>query len=237
MKLAMKYASRMWGIYAVMIVLCILFLMSASATVLGIILNVALLIGFGLLLFNEGGYNGEKACTLQASLDRQIKEGRSVDQEQYAQTFSKKNALRMFLVMIAPFVIVALINLAVFPLYPEPDTDAAALDTPAVSSTGFVVDDVTEPDEGAAPAPTNWVLVVTRLLFSPFFALYSLKASLLNWLFLPLGLVFPACDAAGYLCGPRLRDKKLKDIARGKRREMRKMRREREAHRAPKAEV
>ena len=51
------------------------------------------------------------------------------------------------------------------------------------------------------------------------------------------GTLAEACDAAGYLCGPRLRDKKLKDIARGKRRKMRKMRREREARRAPKAEV
>ena len=41
----------------------------------------------------------------------------------------------------------------------------------------------------------------------------------------------------GYLCGPRLREKKLKDIAKGKRRKLRKMKREREANRGPKAVV
>ncbi len=235
MKQTMKYTTRMWGIYAVLMLLSLFFIMSVTNTAVQVALCVALLAGFGLLLFNEGGYNGEKACTLAALLDRQIKEGRSVDREQYAQTWSKKNALRMFVMMILPFVLIALINLAVAPLYPT--AEEAEVQEEEVSSTGFIVEDVEEPGEEDAPA-TNWVNVITRIVYSPYCALYGhVSASLLNWLFLPLGLLLPACDVIGYLCGPRLREKKLKDIAKGKRRKLRKMKREREANRGPKAVV
>lgn len=235
MKLALKYAGRMWGIYVVLMLLSVFFVIGVGSTGWQLALGLLMLGGFGALLFNEGGYNGEKACTLGALLDRQVKEGRKVDAQQYSETWSLKNGVRALIVMLIPFLLLATVNAVVYPLYPE----ATAVEEEQAEDvgTGFLVEDMTEPEEVEA-TPTNWVQVIARLIFSPYAFLYTLvPARTLNVLFFPLGLLLPACDFAGYLCGPRLRAKKLKDIARGKRRKMRKMKREREANRAPKAEV
>lgn len=235
MKLSLKYAGRMWGVYAVLLLLNVFFVLGIGNTGWQLVLCGALLLGFGVLLFNEGGYNGEKACTLGALLDRQVKEGRKVDAQQYSETWSVKNGVRALIIMVIPFLLLSTVNAVVYPLYPEPA--AVEEETPAQSGTGFLVEDMTEPEDVVIP-PTNWVNVITRVVFSPFSAVFTLlPARVLNGLFFLFSLILPACDFAGYLCGPRLRQRKLKDIARGKRRKMRKMKREREANRAPKAEV
>lgn len=234
MKLAFKYACRMWGIYAVLALLSIFFVIGIGSTTWQLLLAGLLLVGFGVLLFNEGGYVGEKACTLGALLDRQVKEGRKIDQQQYSETWSVKNGVRALIVMVIPFLLLATVNAVVYPLYPE--TPVVEEETPD-SGTGFLIEDMTEPED-VVTAPVNWVQMITRVVFSPYAALFTLiPAKVLNLLFFPFALLLPACDFAGYLCGPRLRARKLKDIARGKRRKMRKMKREREANRAPKAEV
>lgn len=234
MKLAFKYAGRMWGIYAVLTLLSIFFVIGIGSEGWQLALGGLLLVGFGVLLFNEGGYVGEKACTLGALLDRQVKEGRKIDQQQYSETWSVKNGVRALIVMVIPFLLLATVNAVVYPLYPE----APAIEEEAPqSSTGFLIEDMTEPED-VETVPTNWVQMITRVVFAPYAALFTLvPARVLNLLFFPFALLLPACDFAGYLCGPRLRARKLKDIARGKRRKMRKMKREREANRAPKAEV
>lgn len=225
----------MWGIYVVLMLLSIFFVIGLGSTTWQLVLGALLLVGFGALLFNEGGYNGEKACTLGALLDRQVKEGRKVDAQQYSETWSIKNGVRSLIVMVLPFLLLATVNAVVYPLYPE--VPVVEEQEATGSGTGFLVDDMTEPEE-IETTPTNWVQVVTRVVFAPFASLFTLVSNdTLNALFFPLGLILPVCDFAGYLCGPRLRARKLKDIARGKRRKMRKMKREREANRAPKAEV
>ena len=65
MKLAFKYAGRMWGIYAVLMLLSIFFVIGIGSTGWQLALGALLLVGFGVLLFNEGGYVGEKACTVR----------------------------------------------------------------------------------------------------------------------------------------------------------------------------
>lgn len=234
MKLALKYAGRMWGIYAVLMLLSIFFVIGIGSAIWQLALGALMLAGFGVLLFNEGGYIGEKACTLGVLLDRQVKEGRKVDQQQYSETWSVKNGVRALIVMVIPFLLLATVNAVVYPLYPE--APAVEEETPD-SGTGFLIEDMTEPED-VVVVPTNWVQMITRVVFAPYAALFTLiPAKVLNLLFFLFALLLPACDFAGYLCGPRLRERKLKDIARGKRRKMRKMKREREANRAPKAEV
>ena len=234
MKLALKYAGRMWGIYAVLMLLSIFFVIGIGRAIWQLALGALMLAGFGVLLFNEGGYIGEKACTLGVLLDRQVKEGRKVDQQQYSETWSVKNGVRALIVMVIPFLLLATVNAVVYPLYPE--APAVEEETPD-SGTGFLIEDMTEPED-VVVVPTNWVQMITRVVFAPYAALFTLiPAKVLNLLFFLFALLLPACDFAGYLCGPRLRERKLKDIARGKRRKMRKMKREREANRAPKAEV
>ena len=93
--------------------------------------------------------------------------------------------------------------------------------------------------EKAADQPVNWVNIAARLVYMPYVFSYSMVSqSALNWLFLLYAFPLPAAAFAGYMSGPALRQKKLKDIALGKKRKMRNLKVHRERRpRGPKAEV
>jgi len=235
MKLAFNYAVKMWGMYFVLALLNLFFVMGINNAAIMITLNVALVLAFALLIYNDGGYNGEKACTLGVTLDRQIKEGRKINEAQKKETWNIKNGLRALVIMVIPFLLLSTINAAVYPLYPSMELQQEAEEE--TNFTGFITEDVTE-TETADQGPINWIHILTRLVFTPYAALFTrVKVEVLNILFFPLSLIMPLCSFLGYANGPRLRERKLKEIALGKKRKLRKMRREREANRGPKAEV
>ena len=230
MKVAFSYAARTWGMYVVMVLLSLIFLAGTGTTWLMLVLDAAMLIAFGLLIFSEGAYNGEKGCTLDATLERQIKEGRRVDESQREYGFSKKTAVRTLIICLAPFLIVAVLNLIVAPFYPE----AEVVET---EREAFTYD--YEAAEKAANTPVNWVNIAARTVFMPYVGSYTLVDSgTLNWLFLLYSFIMPLCSFAGYLTGPKMRQKKLRDIALGKKRKQRNLKVNRQrSQRGPKAEV
>ena len=119
MNISLYYALRTWGLYLVMALLCLVFLAGIGNGVVVIVLNLLLLIGFLILIFNEGAYNGEKAVTLGVTLEKQLKEGRAVDEKQKKQVFSKRNGVVMLLICLLPFLLISVANLAVAPFYPD----------------------------------------------------------------------------------------------------------------------
>ncbi len=230
MKVSLSYAARTWGIYAVLVFICLLFMTGASESVVLTILNIAALLGFTLVAFNEGAYNGEKACTLAVSLEKQLKEGRVVDDKMRSQVFSKKTGVTMLIICLIPFLFVSILNLAVAPMYPE-------VETVQVEREKW-----TDPNEVAdetALQPINWVNVGARVVFMPYVFSYGLVSNAtLNLLFLLYGFPMPVAAFVGYMMGPKLRQKKLKDIALGKKRKMRNLKVNRQRKpRGPKAEV
>ena len=230
MKVSLSYAAKTWGIYAVLILLSLLFLTGSSESVILTILNVAALLGFLLMAFNEGAYNGEKACTLEASLEKQLKEGRLVDENQRRQVFSRKTGVTMLIICLLPFLLISVLNLAVAPLYPEVEQ----VETQREKWT-YDYDAV----ENAAQQPVNWINIAARTVYMPYVFSYSLVSpATLNLLFLLYALPMPLAAFAGYMSGPALRQKKLKDIALGKKRKMRNLKVHRERKpRGPRAEV
>ncbi|MBO4298337.1 MAG: hypothetical protein J5998_06025 [Clostridia bacterium] len=230
MKVSLTYAAKTWGIYAVLIFLCLLFMTGAPGSVLLTILNIAVLLGFWLVAFNEGAYNGEKACTLEVSLEKQLKEGRVIDEKLRQQTFSRKTAVRMLVICLMPFLLISLLNLAVAPLYPETEV----VETEREKWTYDY-----EAIEAAQQQPINWVNVIARVVYMPYIFSYELVSrGTLNILFLFYGIPMPLVTFIGYMMGPRLRQKKLKDIALGKKRKMRNLKVNRQRkQRGPKAEV
>ncbi|MBQ8952631.1 MAG: hypothetical protein IJ048_00815 [Clostridia bacterium] len=230
MKVSLSYAAKTWGIYAVLILLSLLFLTGSSGSIILTILNIAALAGFLLVAFNEGAYNGEKACTLEASLEKQLKEGRIVDEKQRQQVFSRKTGVRMLIICLLPFLLISALNLAVAPLYPEVEQ----VETEREKWT-YDYDAV----ENASTQPVNWVNIIARVVYMPYVFTYSLVSpATLNLLFLLFALPMPLAAFAGYMAGPALRQKKLKDIALGKKRKMRNLKVHRERKpRGPKAEV
>ncbi len=233
MKTGFKCAVRVWFYHLLMLILGVLFITGIDNDLLRVGLNVLLLAGVGMMTFNEGAYNGEKACTLAASLEKQLKEGRHIDEKAREQVFSKKVAAWILIFGSLPFLLVSTVNAIVAPFYPEiVIADKAEEEETVGDFSNSYTEDVEEESE-----PVNTTNVVARLVFMPYVSIYTLvRGNVLNFLFFPFSLLLPALEAAGYLCGPRLREKKLKDIVRGKRRKMKNLKVNKQPRR-PKAEV
>lgn len=235
MKAGVKFGGRMLGYYTTLTVLSVLFLSMIQENMywLQVILNVAILAGFAVLLLNDGGYNGEKACSLTVSLERRRAEGHAVPPESERDTWKPKVAVIALLTAALPLLLLSVANLVYEPVYDRQVSEYEA-------QYGLIADlypqetvqegeNAQEPapailPEGQPNPPTNWVMVVTRLCFMPFIALYPLFAdapSTLHMLFVPLSFLMPAFGAVGYLMGPKLRQKKLDDIAKGVKRKKR----------------
>ena len=234
MKVSLTYASKTWGIYAVLVVLSAFFLAGISTLWLQVLLSLLLFAGFLTLIFNEAAYNGEKACTLAVSLEKQLKEGRRVDEKARQYVFSRKTGIVMFIICVAPFLLLSTINLIVAPYYPEP----AVAQEEEVEREPFSFD-----YEAALAAQedvqVNVVNVIARIVFMPYVCTYELvSATVLNWLFLLYSLIAPGIALTGYMLGPVMRVRKLKSIALGKKRKMRNLKVNKDkGPRRPKAEV
>ena len=233
MKLGLKYATHGWGYYLLALVVGLMFLGGMGTAWYTLVLNAGLVIGIVLMAFNDGAYLGEKACTLAASLEKQVKEGRRVDEKLKNETFKKKTALWILIAGVLPFLLLSTVNVIVAPMYPE----VAIEEEEEADTTGSFVFDYDGNQEAVEAQSVNVVNVIARLVFMPYVTTYSLvPGKVLNWLFFLYSLPVPVMQAAGYLLGPKLREKKLKDIARGKKRKMRNLK----VHKKPrqqKAEV
>lgn len=218
MKMGLRYVTRVWGYYGLLLLLGVLFLGNISTTGVALALNAALILIGMLMAYNEGAYSGEKACTLAASLEKQMKEGRNIDEKLRSQVYNKKIAAWILIIGSAPFLLISAVNAIVAPFYPE-IMNEPAVEEGAEETTGAFEFDYSE--EEAEPVSVNWVNVIARVMFMPFVSVYTLvRGNVLNALFFLFSLPLPAACAYGYLMGPKLRDRKLHDIAKGKKRKM-----------------
>jgi hypothetical protein len=228
MRASFKFAGRVWLYYLMAGVLC--GMMGASENAFAIILNIALLAGICGICLNDGGYRGEKACTLNASLEKQQKDGRPIDHEARKNTWNKQAAYRMLAIAIIPFWLLAAVNLIINPPRPGmPAVGARAEADNALPPPVQPIGNEAEEDEAAsAVTPALIINTVTRLVFIPYnFTYFFLSEAQLYWLFFLYAAPFPLAACLGYLNGPKLYDKKIKDMLKGKRRKMRKIKAER----------
>lgn len=216
MKTGFRLAVRIWSYHLLMAVIGAAFISGMGGTWYGLLVNAILVLGMMIMALNEGAYHGEKACTLAASLEKQVKEGRRIEEKLKEQVFNRKVAAWILIFGSLPFLLVSAVNAAVAPFYPEITVE----DMQEAETTGSF--EFQYEDEDEEQAPVNTVNVVARLVFMPFVSVYTLvNGSVLNALFFLFSLLMPCVEAVGYLFGPKLRSRKLKDIVRGKRRKMR----------------
>ncbi len=208
---------RTYLYYLADMVLCILFLMMMSNLLwLQIILSLGLIVGFSLMCYNEGGAAGERAVSIERMAEKRIAEGKNVDPETKAEFFDKKKAMKVIIAVALPFALLAVVNLIVSPNYPVIEQAAGAENADPFALDEAVIENTQTVDE---PALQVLLRVVTRVVFSPLLPLYTLldsKPAVLYALFIPFSFVMPVCSAVGYLQGPKIREKKIMDIARGK---------------------
>ncbi|MGI6173432.1 MAG: hypothetical protein ACOYI8_05965 [Christensenellales bacterium] len=227
-----KMGLRVLMYYGLMMLLSILFLVGMNGWLL-YTLNALLLLGFGALVFNDCAYQGEKAATTLAMVEKQRAEGHTVDPLYEKQVFSKRNAVYLLLTAALPLLLLSAVNLALEPHYPVVEVTTAAEEPAAEEETEKLpYDEGAFPEANAElPQPAEPIsraalfMAFMRALFMPFLGLYTLvSAHVLYVLFLPLSLLLPTVGAIGYLQGPKLREKKLDDIEKGKKRKMRNLR-------------
>ncbi len=230
MKTGLKVASHLWSYHIVMLLIAVFFLSGMGGAWYTLLINALLVAGMAMMAFNEGAYHGEKGCTLAASLEKQAKEGRRIDDALKAQVFNRKVAAWILIFGAAPFLLLSTVNAAVAPFYPEiPAIEEQAEEEE--KSFSFAL------DEEEVDVVVNPVNVAARAVFMPYVSVYTLvSGSVLNALFFLFSLPLPVACAVGYLLGPKLRDKKLHDIAKGKKRKMRNLKVNKKP-RTPKAEV
>lgn len=187
------------------------------------IVSLLLLAGFCLMCYNEGGWNGERACTLERSAEKHAAEGKRIHEEMKKQFFSKKHALVCLLAAGIPLCALATANLIAMPGYPELAVVEEAQPSEAESNPFYMDEEAIEqamqaqPEDGQSGiAPLR---VITRVCFMPLLPLFSIlqyNELLLGIIFVPFSFLMPACTAIGYLNGPKLREKKIAEIAKGK---------------------
>lgn len=225
MSTGMKMAMRTFVMYLANVLMCGLFVLWFSWTWLQTLLSIALMAGFGLMCYNEGGWNGERDVTLERTAQKRMAEGKAVDQDTMDHVFNRKHAATAFLVVSLPLCALAVVNLLASPAYPAPaqvqevsqeqaSEDPFAYDVQKVEKMAQLADAV--PQE---PAWQPILRIVTRIAFIPLLPLYAPlenNPTLLYALFIPFSFVLPACTAIGYLRGPQIREKKIEEIARGK---------------------
>ena len=232
MKMGLKMAARGWSYHLLALLICLLFISGMTGTIIGMVLNVLLLLGILVMALNDGAYNGEKACTLEASLEKQAKEGRSIDEKLRKQVYDKRVAAWALIIGMLPMLLMATVNLIAAPFYPEEEL----VETVVEEEATFQFDYGDEQD-GEEMSPINGFKVAARVVFMPYVCAYSLVSNeTLNWMFLLFSLPIPLTQCIGYLLGPKLRIKKLREIALGKKRKMRNLKVNKKP-RKPKAEV
>ena len=232
MKMGLKLSTHIWSYHLLMALIGLIFISGMGGAWYGLLVNAALILGMIVMALNEGAYHGEKACTLAVSLEKQIKEGRRIDEKLKDQVFNKKIAAWILIIGSLPFLLVSAVNAIVAPFYPEITVDEMQVAESTVGSFEFNYEE--QETEEAIVNPVN---IVARLVFMPYVSIYTLVSGrVLNALFFLFSLLLPGAEAVGYLLGPKMRERKLKDIARGKKRKMRNLKVHKKP-RQPKAEI
>lgn len=217
MSTGVRMATRTYMMYMANALMCGLFMLWFSDwIVVQTIACAVLLVAFCIMCYNDGGFRGEHDCTLERTVEKRIEEGKSVDEETKKQVFNKKNALVCILVAGIPLCLLATANLIASPYYPamEVQEETVQSDDPFYYDSSSVGAQREEVEDPAAA-----LRVITRVCFLPLLPLYTIlqnNTTLLYILFIPFSFVMPACMAAGYLNGPKIREKKIEEIARGK---------------------
>jgi hypothetical protein len=209
-KQGFKFAVHVWGYHLIAALIGILFISTMSG-VLGIIVNSLLIAGVVGIALNEGSYQGEKAATAAATIEKQEKEGRRVSELQKKAVFKRSVAVWAIILGCLPFLLLSGVNMI--------DAQKAPV-TAEQQDTEIVLN--YEGEAVASGLSTTPVNTAARMVFSSYIAFYALvDAGTLNVLFFVFSLPVGLAMGIGYLFGPRMRNRKLYDIAKGKKRKQR----------------
>lgn len=207
---------------------------------LGFALGAVIYATFMILQYGDGCDRGERACTLTATMEKMLSEGREPDQKLRSQTFDKANAVKAFLYSSLPLALLAGVNVLLA------DTSGVGENTlgmitrlaffPAAWLTRLMTALVGVDYAGALDASNavfgnlsragfDFPSLLNQLAGIETYA-YAYDFHYLTWLrvmYIPISFISPLFMMLGYLQGPKMRLKKLEEIKKGTRRKRKKL--------------
>lgn len=230
-----------FSMHLTMMVLCAM-VSFVGNEIVGSIFGILIYATIVILQYADGADRGERACTLTATVEKLAKEGKDVDESLRKQTFCRKNAVKAFLYSSIPFAALALANL----IFADPSsvTDnllgvitrivflpLAWMNRLLTSMIGWNLEGVWESGSrmfsafGTYHTGLDFTLVSDAVQgIGTFAQAYDIHyLTILRVGFLVFSFVPPLSMMIGYFQGPKYREKKLQDIAKGSRRKRRKL--------------
>lgn len=192
--------------------------LTSSGSLIARIVNVVLLVGFFLLIFAEGGTRGEKDVTYSTMISKKIAEGREPERTEWARCYTPRKAWLGMAVGAGIFFICAVLVAVMAKPYTY-----ELQDLPGWLGSYSSREDLTRALSGynTARGATmfDYLRVVVRVCILPFVNLFSdvqassLMIDRLSPLFI---LALPIGFPIGYLTGPRLHVKRLRENEKAK---------------------
>ena len=222
-------------------------------SILGFIFGALIYFTYVMLQYGDGADRGEKACTLTATVQKLESENKNVDEMLKKQMFSKKRAICAFLASSLPFAILAILNL----VFADPNSvsenllgsitrivflPAAWLNRILMELVGWDLEGLWQSSSNIFTAFLDYgeglelsLLPETLNTTATFAKAYDVfYITILRCTFIVMAFIPPAAQMIGYFQGPKLREKKLKEIAKGTRKKRKKLKVFGNKHNGPK---
>ena len=211
-----------------------------GSNLIGTLLGLLIYLSFIIMQYGDGCDRGERASTMQATVDRLKSEGKQADERMLKQVYMPKEAVKAFILSSVPLALLAAVNLILANPQDANETTLGVVTRviffPAAwltrIMTGLVSTDLT----GLHTAETALLGSVARGGMDLVKAVSSLSGiaeyghaydlqylTIMRALYIPISFMAPLAMLIGYLQGPRLRLKKLEDIKKGSNKKRKKL--------------
>ena len=225
--------------HIVMAIVCAMCSFVGGVT-LSVIMGALLYGAYVVVMYGEGCGFGEHACTVRDTVDKLKAENKNVSAEMEKETYDPKKGLLAMLILAGPLVLLAVINL----LLADPQSAGEnylgvatrIFNLPSAFMTRLCTERIVTDIDGAKAAAVavlgafDYGKVDTGILSTALRTIGMYGAAidvsslmLMRILFIPAGILPPLAMFVGYLQGPRLREKTVKEMLKGSHKKKKKL--------------
>lgn len=206
---------------------------------LSVVMGALLYAAYVIVMYGEGCGFGEHACTVRDTVNKLKAENKTVSDNLEKEVYEPKKGVYAAIILAAPLVLLAIVNI-VFANKGAQETVIGVVtrifNLPCAFMTRWCTESIVTEIEGAKKATLailgafDFGSVGVEGLTSSLkdigtygSALDVSSLTLMRWLFIPAAILPPAAMCVGYLQGPRLREKTVKDMLKGSRKKKKKL--------------
>lgn len=209
-------------------------------SVLGILLGLSVYVLYVFMMYGDGADRGEKACSLTHTVNKLEGEGKTVEYSMKKQMYSRKAAVKAFVISSVPFFLLAVVNV----IFAEPNSiyenllgtitrivflPCAWITRIFTELVGWNIDGALELSKSVF-STINYsgmdfmaLTAVNQNSAALVYAFDEFYVTILRLLFIPMSFVPSLSMLLGYFAGPKYRLKKMKEIEEGSRKKRKKL--------------